>query len=166
MAYAKYEQFILEIVEGLTEQRIGNFDREQNTDDAYTFEEFEEEYKEFMNDNFGDVSVGDRDYAYLTKLREDPYGPQDIWSGVCEDLENHYKEQDKRECQWGGCDDEAVCCKTYGLEYCAEHICESQGGDWCDDETCEACNEARRLLRIMLEEDEKNNGVHGWAVAT
>jgi hypothetical protein len=160
MAYAKYEQFILEIVEGLTEQRIGNFDREQNTDDAYTFEEFEEEYKEFMNDNFGDVSVGDRDYAYLTKLREDPYGPQDIWSGVCEDLENHYEEQDKHECQWGGCDKEAVYCEEFGTEYCSEHICESQGGAWCNIEKCASCNEARRLDAIEEAEMEKIYGVY------
>ena len=174
-----YQAFILEIVEGLTEERIGNFSREQNTDDAYTFEEFLPELEDFLNDNYGDVLFGEPNYKHINFLREHPEEREDIYGGVCQDLEEFYKKE-KHICEWIShhwrdyppegieCEEPAVFCKTYGLEYCAEHICESLGGDWCEDETCENCNEARRLLRIEVEEEEKekNNGVHGWAVAT
>jgi len=143
-----YQAFILEIVEGLTEERIGNFSREQNTDDAYTFEEFLPELEDFLNDNYGDVLFGEPNQKHINFLREHPEEREDIYGGVCQDLEEYYKEQDKHECQWGGCDKEAVFCEEFGTEYCSEHICESQGGAWCDIEKCKSCKEARRLDAI------------------
>ena len=142
-----YNAFILEIVEGLTEERILNFYREQNTEDAYTFQEFLPELEDFLNENYGDAVVGEPNHKHLAHLREHPEEREDIWAGVCQDLEEHYGENENPHmCEWSDdCGKPAVYCKEFGLVYCSEHINESLGGDWCDHKDCGSCNEARRL---------------------
>ena len=155
-----YNAFILEIVEGLTEERILNFYREQNTDDAYTFQEFLPELEDFLNENYGDAVVGEPNHKHLAHLREHPEEREDIWAGVCQDLEEHYGENENPHmCEWGAdCEKPAVYCKEFGLEYCSEHICESQGGSWCNHNDCGSCNEARRLDAIEAAEMEALHG--------
>lgn len=149
-----YHQFIVEIKEALIEERITNFYPEQNTDVAYSFEEFLSELEDYLNDNYGDEGDSEADKKHLAFLREHPEERQDIWSGVCDDLEEYYDKFEKEgcECEWVNdhdgkpitfCYKPAVYCKTYGLEYCSEHINEAEGGSWCEDKTCDSCNKAR-----------------------
>ena len=154
-----YYDFILEIVEGLTEERIGNFYREQNIDDAYTFEEFLPELEDFLNDNYGDILFGEPNHKHLTFLRKHPEEREDIWAGVCQDLEEYYEKEEPHKCEWSDdCEKPAVYCKEFGLEYCSEHICESLGGSWCDYNTCGSCNKARAADAIEAAKMEAQYG--------
>ena len=168
-----YQAFILEIVEGLTEERILNFYREQNTDDAYTFQEFLPELDDFLNDNYGDAVAGEPNHKHLAHLREHPEEREDIWDGICQDLEEHYgKNENPHMCEFVGggmvngtmwgyeCEKPAVYCREIGLVYCSEHICDTNGGSWCEYDDCASCNEARRLDAI---EEAAMEALHGPA---
>jgi hypothetical protein len=74
-------------------------------------------------------------------------------------LEEYCKMKGTHKCEWGDdCEKPAVYCKEFGLEYCSEHICESQGGSWCNHNDCGSCNEARRLDAIEAAEMEALHG--------
>ena len=153
-----FTDFFAEVAAEIVEMRTMNFDRENNTDDAYDTEEFEQDVEDYLTDNY------EADCKNAEKLRtgKNKFGASymgNLWSKVCDDLEDYYKKKtDKHECEWGGCEKEAVYCEQFGTDYCSEHICESQGGDWCTHEKCESCNESRRLDAIEAAEMEKIYG--------
>ena len=92
------------------------------------------------------------------------------WEALEYVLEEYCKMNGKHMCEWvstrwvngnwesDDCEEPAVYCKKFGLVYCSMHICESEGGDWCENEDCASCNEARRLDAIETAEMEALHG--------
>ena len=89
------------------------------------------------------------------------------WEALEYVLEEYCKMNRKHMCEWvssrrvngnwvqdDDCEEPAVYCKTFGLVYCSMHICESEGGSWCENMDCASCNEARRLDAIEAAKEE------------
>ena len=93
------------------------------------------------------------------------------WEALEYVLEEYCKMNRKHMCEWvssrrvngnwvqdDDCEEPAVYCKTFGLVYCSMHICESEGGSWCENMDCASCNEARLLDAIETAEMEALHG--------
>lgn len=149
----KFRNFFDEVVEEIVEMRTANFDREHNIDDAYTIDECKQDVTEYLKDKCEaddeDVKMFHTD-KWINSLHHD----------ICLDLEDHYKLEDNSEtglCISATrkiCPKTAVCCKTFKEKYCAECICERMGGSWCNDTTCESCNDSRVADAIEAAKEE------------
>jgi hypothetical protein len=136
----------------LTEERTANFEREQNTDDAYTFEEFLEELEEYLENNYGDEGDSEEDKENLAHLREHPEIREDIWAGVCDDLEEYYEEkvlcgwcaESGKDCQ---CDDSGESYKRSCME-CDEYFTPSV--EHARDGVCDECVCEKGKKQILI----------------
>ena len=129
-----FTEFFAEVAKEIVEMRTMNFDRESNTDDAITFEDFEQDVEEYLNDNC------EADCKNAKKLRTGANYMENLWHQVCADLEEFYKGTESEH----KCDehpDEVLLYDGSGDFYC--EVCDKEDEESGESftRTCQECDD-------------------------